>query len=267
MVLTRSECIATVNSLLSSLSCAWVNPRVSEYLCGDKPFQLMQAKLVGLSVPSTLVTNDPENVKEFVARFPRTLFKVVGGVSYLSEPPFSTQLQAAYLEKFSVTPAPPREEPVTRRVPYSGLMSAEKLTKVASVSGCPVTFQQYVEKSVEIRITVVGDELFSAEIHSQEIEETKIDFRRMSFSHENRRVPTHRVHALPDDISLKLLQLMKRLNLLFGCIDMILTPDGEYVFLEVNPSGQWNWIEVMTGLPISEALADLLVNPQQCGSL
>jgi glutathione synthase/RimK-type ligase-like ATP-grasp enzyme len=64
---------------------------------------------------------------------------------------------------------------------------------------------------------------------------------------------------LPSAIQAKLLALMDRLGLVFGCVDIILTPAGEYVFLEVNPSGQWGWIEDKTGMPITSALVDLLL--------
>ncbi len=72
----------------------------------------------------------------------------------------------------------------------------------------------------------------------------------------------HTIFELPAEIRTKLLSLMNRLSLVFGCVDMILTPRGEYVFLEVNPAGQWGWIEQMTGMPITEALVDLLVSEE-----
>lgn len=50
----------------------------------------------------------------------------------------------------------------------------------------------------------------------------------------------------------------ERMHLNFGCFDLIVTPDGEYVFLECNPNGQWLWVELATGLPIAEAIADFL---------
>jgi len=55
--------------------------------------------------------------------------------------------------------------------------------------------------------------------------------------------------------------LVEKLGLVFGCIDMIVTPRGEFIFLEINPNGQWLWIEELTGLPISEAIANTLANP------
>jgi glutathione synthase/RimK-type ligase-like ATP-grasp enzyme len=68
----------------------------------------------------------------------------------------------------------------------------------------------------------------------------------------------HKPHNLPDEISKKVINLVHRLGLNFGAIDIILTPDQRYVFLEVNPNGQWGWVEDLTGLPISDAIIDLL---------
>ncbi len=52
---------------------------------------------------------------------------------------------------------------------------------------------------------------------------------------------------------------MRELKIVFGCVDMILTPEGDYVFLEVNTAGQWQWVEHLTGMPITDSLVYLLV--------
>lgn len=65
--------------------------------------------------------------------------------------------------------------------------------------------------------------------------------------------------ALSSDVEEKLLMMLRRLNLNYGAFDLILTPEGKYVFLELNPNGQYLWIEHLTKLPISEAIADLLI--------
>jgi glutathione synthase/RimK-type ligase-like ATP-grasp enzyme len=56
---------------------------------------------------------------------------------------------------------------------------------------------------------------------------------------------------------------VERLGLCYGAIDMVLTPDGRYVFLEINPNGQYLWIEEAAGLPISDAICDLLMSGSQ----
>jgi glutathione synthase/RimK-type ligase-like ATP-grasp enzyme len=70
----------------------------------------------------------------------------------------------------------------------------------------------------------------------------------------------HEPYTLPEEIESKCFELVRQLGLNFGCIDMILTPDNHYVFLDINPTAaQWLWVEQLTGLSISEAMADLLI--------
>jgi glutathione synthase/RimK-type ligase-like ATP-grasp enzyme len=118
----------------------------------------------------------------------------------------------------------------------------------------PVIIQEYVPKLLEVRATVVGSQVFAAAIHSQRSHRTRHDWRHYDFD----RTP-HEAHALPDRVSQLCIDLVQSLNLNFGAIDLVLTPDDEYVFLEINPSGQWLWIQELTELPIGEAIADLLM--------
>lgn len=67
-------------------------------------------------------------------------------------------------------------------------------------------------------------------------------------------------HELPGHIEEKIDEMMRLLGLQFGAIDMILQPDGEYVFLEVNPQGEWGMLEKYLGFPISATIAEKLVN-------
>ena len=109
-------------------------------------------------------------------------------------------------------------------------------------------------KDVEIRVTVVGDKVFAAEIHSQVNEEAKYDWRTVS----PRKIP-HFVHKLPDEIETACVALTTMLGLNFSAIDLIKKPDGEYIFLEINSNGQWLWIEDITGLKIADAIAEALM--------
>ena len=113
-------------------------------------------------------------------------------------------------------------------------------------------FQEYIEAEYDLRITVVGDEIFPAAIYSQQTS-YPVDFR-MDMA--NARIcPAE----LPDQIQTRLRDFMGRLGLQYGAIDMRLRPDGEYVFLEINPAGQWLFVEEVTGQPIAESLARLLI--------
>ena len=95
-------------------------------------------------------------------------------------------------------------------------------------------------------------DIFPAAIHSQETA-YKVDFRMEMNSARMEAV------ELPEDVIARLHNLMKRLGLVYGAIDMRLTPDGRYVFLEINPAGQWLFVEQQTGQPITKSLVRLLL--------
>ncbi|WP_418915790.1 MvdC/MvdD family ATP grasp protein [Alistipes ihumii] len=116
--------------------------------------------------------------------------------------------------------------------------------------------QEYIEKDFELRVTVVGDQVFACKIMSQEqTDDTgKIDWRQgydYGLKHER--------YELPPVVSCQCIAFLQRMGLNFGCFDFVVTPSGEYVFLECNPNGQWLWVELETGLKISDAIADFLV--------
>jgi hypothetical protein len=256
---TRLECLGFLSSLYRCLEhCRWVNPWLAERQAADKMMQLSVARTVGLRIPRTLVTNDPRAVREFSTGCPgRVVFKPLIGLVTGRPPDYSAQLRTAFAGKFSFAPAC-REEPAgqERRLVFTQVLTQDKLAEIDAIAACPAIFQEYVDKQVELRITIVGDKVFSAAIHSQEHPETRVDFRRLAL------LPAakvkHTVFDLPAEIRAKLLALMQKLGLVFGCVDMILTPAGDYVFLEVNASGQWGWIEQITGMPITAALVELL---------
>jgi glutathione synthase/RimK-type ligase-like ATP-grasp enzyme len=145
------------------------------------------------------------------------------------------------------------EQPISFLRAYTTLLENYSRSDFDDVSHSPCIFQRYIDKRFELRITVVADQLFAAKIDSQANEEAKHDWRRAIHSGE------YSPYELPNEIAEKCLRLVKEFGLQFGAIDMIVTPADEYVFLEVNPNGQYGWIETRTGLRISEAIARALV--------
>ncbi|MBR3440529.1 MAG: hypothetical protein IKH00_02570 [Bacteroidales bacterium] len=115
--------------------------------------------------------------------------------------------------------------------------------------------QEYVPKAFELRVTVVDEDVFAARIDTQDLDEDKgkVDWRQGYDS--GLRLSEF---ILPETIKDKCLALVHALGLNFGCIDLIVRPDGEYVFLECNPNGQWLWVELQTGMKISESIARFL---------
>jgi glutathione synthase/RimK-type ligase-like ATP-grasp enzyme len=118
-------------------------------------------------------------------------------------------------------------------------------------------FQPYVDKALELRCVVIGEHIFCASIDSQANELTRRDWRAGDW----RGTELHQaVFALPDHVQAAIHRLMDSFDINFASMDMIVTPDGEFVFLELNPNGQWLWLELDLGLPLVASMADLLTS-------
>ena len=109
-----------------------------------------------------------------------------------------------------------------------------------------------------MRATVIGDKIFAAKIDSQKAGGgTAIDWRRYNIP-----ITPHSEIKLPNDVCDRIINLHKRIGLIYSAFDFVVTTDGDYVFLETNPYGQWLWIEDLTGLKISKAIVDFLSSPK-----
>lgn len=210
-----------------------VNPPPNNIAFEEKICQLMLAARIGLNIPETLYTTRPATALPLYD-------KHCAGIIYK---PFS---QLAYLIENGA------DSTVARL--YTNRVSRRDLESSSSVVPTPSIFQPYIAKAIELRIVIVGRAIFACAIHSQASERSRDDWRRYDFD----KTP-YEIFHLPADIKEKLLLLMDRLGLVFGSVDMILTPGGDYVFLEINPNGQFDWIVARTELPVYEALADLLI--------
>jgi glutathione synthase/RimK-type ligase-like ATP-grasp enzyme len=131
----------------------------------------------------------------------------------------------------------------------------EDLADLSGLSICPATFQELLPKSLEIRVTVVGNRVMSAAIDSQVSARAAHDWRRDGV----RMIHDWQHYQLPLDVEEKILRVMDHFSLNYGAIDIILTPDGRHVFIELNPCGEFFWLERAPGLPISDAIAELLL--------
>lgn len=134
-------------------------------------------------------------------------------------------------------------------------VTAETLFRLPQQFG-PSLFQQQIRKRVELRCCIVGEQIFCGAIFSQINPKTRVDFRQYDFERPNRSVP----YRLPQDVCNKLLGFMRSVNLNFGLIDMILTDDYEYFFLEVNPIGQFDSLCASCGFPIEQEIVNFLLS-------
>ena len=196
----------------------------------NKQLQLQVARELGLDTPRTLTTNDPTAVHAFAKS---------------CEDGIVTKM----LSSFAIY------EEGKELVVFTNPVRPEDLADLSGLGLCPATFQELLPKSLEIRVTVVGQRVMSAAIDSQVSARATHDWRRDGL----RMLEEWQLYQLPLAIEEKILRLMDYFFLNYGAIDIILTPDERHVFLELNPSGEFFWLERIPGLSISEAIADLLL--------
>ena len=212
---------------LRGVNAFWVNHIDAIRAAGHKPQQLQLAQSLGLAIPQTLITNNANDFKTFYeACHGNVIYKLMGYPWYMD----STGLPAtAY----------------TTRVPRKMLEQSHRVTATAHL------FQEFVEKRCDLRAILIGDDIFTTEIYGLS-EETYVDFR-VDYS-KLRYAP----HQLPDHIREALLAINRAYHLVYSAIDLIYTPDGRYIFLELNAVGQFGWLEGRTGIPLYHTLAKLL---------
>ncbi len=211
----------------------WINSLTSMHKARIKLQQIFLAEEIKFNVPSTLVTNNPREAANFFDKY-----KLICNKS-IDEPNFSID---------------------GRLYPYlTKLIKSKSQIEDAfdAISTCPTLFQQYIEKAFDIRVIVFGRKIFAFEIHSQDNELSKIDFRGKSPDN-----LTHKVHQLPREIEDKIFEFMHKQELVYSAFDFVYSADDKYYFIENNCNGQWLWLEILTGEKISEKLIDLLMTGQ-----
>ena len=132
------------------------------------------------------------------------------------------------------------------------LVRPDELELLDLVRLAPVIFQEYVPAVADIRVTVMGNRMFAAAI-TPAPGGYDIDYRM------DMPGATFRPATLPADVKSKIGRLMKRLGLVYGAIDLRRTADGTHVFLEINPAGEWRFVEERTHQPMTDAFAEMLV--------
>ncbi|MEX2405043.1 MAG: hypothetical protein WD579_00390 [Candidatus Paceibacterota bacterium] len=226
----QNESRAALWSLYTSLEDrVWINDllRANKLIEDNKMYQLRAAESIGLTIPATLISNDPREVKYFVSKHQKVAAKQLYTQVFLDE-----------------------GDPLllyTNVITQQDVQGSER-----QIAACPLFLQEYVEKAYELRITVVGERVFSAKIDSQSLATSQHDWRKAG--NELSYIP----YSLPEEVSAKIKSLVKNLGLIYGAIDMIVTPDGDYVFLEINPNGRWGWIQDSCNFNIAKSLAEKL---------
>jgi len=214
----------------------WVNHPRNNIPASSKLRQNEFAKKSGVRIPDSLITNESKKAKEFLRNYEAVATKPISG-GFIKRG-----------NKFKYI--------------YTNVITPENAGNIKLVKYCPTLLQEYIPKKFELRITVVGNDIFACKIESQKSEKAKYDWRR----YDDDNVP-HTSFELPYRIKRFCFNIVNHFNLNFGAIDIIVTPDNDYVFLELNPNGQWGWIESLTGIPISEAVIKTLTEKIKTSSV
>lgn len=190
--------------------------------------QLAIAETFGFHIPDTLVTNDPASAKEFVERHKTAVIKSVGGYGQQVEGGFYTV--------------------------YTNIVTKAILDRFDAIRLAPVCLQEYTEKAFELRVTVVGQQVFGCRIDSQVTEQTQVDWRR--YDNET----PHSTYVVDGQLRGQMIAMMQHYGIRLASFDLVVTPDGRTIFLEMNPATQFFWIEELTGMPISDAIIDEILS-------
>lgn len=190
-----------------------------EQSASRKPYQLKIATSLGLNVPQTMITTSPEVARAFVEQRGHVVHKVFTG----------TDLMMA------------DTRPVRQ----------EDLDDLWRLRYAPVILQEYIERGREYRVQVIDGDCFVAEI-GIENPKAHYDWR---LDEDYRCIPS----SLPDDVLGKLVRLTRELGLISGAVDLRETPDGTLYFLEINPTGQFLFLEIYGGLPVGNCFCDMLL--------
>lgn len=229
------ESQATLEGFWDSLKEArWVDDLERINYASSKLRQLRIASEVGFVIPQTLVTNKADAAREF---FHQVNGKMVGKL--LTALSRSMEANSSFFL-------------------YTSIVKEEDLQNAESLRYCPMVFQEQIPKQQELRVVYVNGNVFvgalNADALNADVYAAAIDWRKPGVD-----VGAWQHHELPEEVVRRLQAFMNRFGLLFGSLDFILTPSGEYVFLEINPIGEWGMLEKDLELPISSAIANTLV--------
>lgn len=203
----------------------WMNYPADNALASRKLEQLSLAQQLGLTIPDTIVTQDSMVLTNFFSKHRgKVIVKPLG---------------RAYIE---------RPEGDNDSLIYTNTVSECDLHDLADLANCPTLFQQAILKRSDVRITFVDGAIHAVELIARDHGHQRCDIRRNNMVD----VAYHPIH-LPDEVSSKLRRLVSHYRLRFAAIDMAVAEDEKWYFFEVNPNGQWAWLDLCGGATIFES--------------
>ncbi|KKS07128.1 hypothetical protein A3K01_01580 [candidate division WWE3 bacterium RIFOXYD1_FULL_43_17] len=208
----------------------WVSRPNNIIKGGNKLYQMQLATKLGFNVPDTLVTNNVTEVERFRLRHRDIVTKSLHN-EFVDD---GGELYAMYTTRL----------PAEEKIDFSGLAIS------------PAIFQQMIV-GPDIRVTVIGNKIFATEINKKGTLQNEVDWR-LGVA-DNRKLKYFST-TLPENLNEMCLALVRQMSLEYGAIDLMRDNKGKYWFLEINPNGQWGFIELQTGQQLSLAIADLFRN-------
>lgn len=208
----------------------WVNNYFCLRLPSQRINQIPIAQNLGLAIPPTLVTNNYKSALDFVAFHADCIIKPMVFSGFMHK----DKQYACF----------------TRRIDVDTLNQLQ-----ASIALAPLFIQKRIHKKAEYRVTIIGEKHFVCRIDATDSddEDVKLDWRVTDPSK-----LAHTPDELPDAYIHSLREMLKAFDLNFGAFDIILGSDDKLYFIELNPNGQWYWVELLTGLPMANAMVDLI---------
>ncbi|MNY09678.1 hypothetical protein D3C86_1426100 [compost metagenome] len=207
----------------------WLNYYRNNHKAENKYYQLSIAESLGFNVPDYLLSNDKKEILDFSNRHDNIVMKLMNQDFYKTT---KNEFKGFYVN----------------------IISKEELEGFSDDEENPIFLQKYINKKYEVRYTVVDKEHFVCKIDSQKSEISKIDWRRYDLQN-----TPHSIIQPPEEIKRSINKMMKEFNLVYGALDFIVSEDDSWYFLEINPSGQYLWIEDLTGLEITNSIKNYLV--------
>lgn len=208
----------------------WLNFYRKSQLGENKYIQMDLANKLGFVMPNIIVSNEKDKLMNFAQKYKFVALKLMHQDFYKSN---SEGFVGMYVNR----------------------LTTKDINEFKTNGENPIVLQNYIDKKFEVRYTVVGDEHFVCKIDSQASLIAKSDWRRYDLAH-----TPHSIIEPPTIIKNQVSLLMKELDLSYGALDFIVDKDNNWIFLEINPMGQYLWIEHLTGLKISHAIANWLIN-------
>ncbi len=224
-----AEGTAFVRGIMRMPGMSWFPSPDAIRMASAKLPQLACAQRAGLTIPDTLVTSSPREALAFAdSHGGRVVTKRVGAQ------PVPAEDNLAFFT--------------------AAVTSDDLAANAQGVAQSPLVLQEEVAKKFELRIIVIGTQIFACRIDSQEDPRSRLDWRVVDPF-----VLNHEMVGLPETVELAIRRYVDSQGLTFSVMDFAVTPDDEYVFFENNPNGQWYWIELKTGFPLAAAVADHLL--------